>query len=202
MPNTRFEDERWLIDEWQRGQGHAGELLMRRYRPGIRAFFAKNAPMQADDLTQRTLLKCVEVKGRVRPEFGLASYLYGIARKVLFEHRRRSQLRPSRQPLPPDSLGAVSAEPLVDEELAESLVVSGEITDIVSQLLTDLPACFRSVVELHYWGSLSVAEIAETLGLATGTVKSRLARARGMLHRSIELRRARGELDPRILLKG
>ncbi|MEU4190415.1 SigE family RNA polymerase sigma factor [Kribbella sp. NPDC026611] len=47
--------------------------------------------------------------------------------------------------------------------------------------LAALPMPTRQVVVLHYVCDLSVAQVAETLGIAEGTVKSRLSRAREVL---------------------
>ena len=48
----------------------------------------------------------------------------------------------------------------------------------VIDALRGLPEGQRQVVALHYFGDLSVDEIAHTLGVAPGTVKSRLSRGR------------------------
>ena len=44
-----------------------------------------------------------------------------------------------------------------------------------------LPAKYRAVIHLHYFEDLSVAEMAETLELPEGTVKSQLSRGRALL---------------------
>ncbi|HEY3560418.1 MAG TPA: SigE family RNA polymerase sigma factor [Kribbella sp.] len=51
----------------------------------------------------------------------------------------------------------------------------------LEQALVALPMPTRQVVVLHYVCDLSVAQVAETLGIAEGTVKSRLSRARDAL---------------------
>jgi RNA polymerase sigma-70 factor (ECF subfamily) len=50
-----------------------------------------------------------------------------------------------------------------------------------SELIAELPVAQRQVLMLHYVVGLPVAEIAQELGVATGTVKSRLMRARRAL---------------------
>lgn len=59
-----------------------------------------------------------------------------------------------------------------------------EITSASNQLfalIRNLPARQAQVVALHYWEQCSVAEIAETLGISTGTVKTCLHRGRATL---------------------
>jgi RNA polymerase sigma-70 factor (ECF subfamily) len=48
----------------------------------------------------------------------------------------------------------------------------------LERALAELPMPARQVVVLHYVCDLSVAQVADTLGIAEGTVKSRLSRAR------------------------
>jgi RNA polymerase sigma-70 factor (ECF subfamily) len=51
----------------------------------------------------------------------------------------------------------------------------------VRQALGQLPAHERETVELVYWTELGLAEAAAILGVAEGTVKARLSRARRRL---------------------
>jgi RNA polymerase sigma-70 factor, ECF subfamily len=53
------------------------------------------------------------------------------------------------------------------------------------QALLALPPKFQAVLSLHYFESLSVAEIAAVIGCRVGTVKSRLARAREALREKL-----------------
>ena len=49
-----------------------------------------------------------------------------------------------------------------------------------------LPADFKEVVLLHYYQGYGIAEIAQLLGVAEGTVSSRLSRARGKLQKILQ----------------
>jgi RNA polymerase sigma-70 factor (ECF subfamily) len=51
----------------------------------------------------------------------------------------------------------------------------------VTALLLRLPPKLQAAVTLHYLEGLPVAEVARVLGVAPGTVKSRLSRARDAL---------------------
>ena len=63
---------------------------------------------------------------------------------------------------------------------ATQVGVTDEYREVYSAVLS-LPAKYRTVIHLHYFEGLSVAEIAETLNLPAGTVKSQLSRARTLL---------------------
>ncbi len=51
--------------------------------------------------------------------------------------------------------------------------------------VAQLPRRQREVVVLRYWSELSLAEVAETLGVSVGTVKSSASRALDRLHQSL-----------------
>src|SRR4029079_18864653 len=55
----------------------------------------------------------------------------------------------------------------------------------VSDASNDTSPAFRQVLEMFYWDELSVDEIAQTLEVPAGTVKSRLSRGRSMLKERI-----------------
>lgn len=61
----------------------------------------------------------------------------------------------------------------------------GRKTAPVYAAVLALPPKYRTVVHLHYFEGLSVAEIAAVLGCAEGTVKSQLYRAREQLRETL-----------------
>lgn len=65
---------------------------------------------------------------------------------------------------------------------------TGEVDDRlrVRAAIDALPARQRMTVVLRYYGDLSEAEIADTLGCSVGTVKSQLSKARGHLARALD----------------
>jgi len=70
--------------------------------------------------------------------------------------------------------------------LAPRLVYEHPDTDtdsnvVLLEALRKLPAGQREVIALHHLADLTVAQVADTLGLPTGTVKARLSRGRAAL---------------------
>ena len=65
-------------------------------------------------------------------------------------------------------------------ETVAEIGVEDEYSEVYSAVLS-LPTKYRTVIHLHYYEGLSVAEIAQTLHVAEGTVKSQLSRARDLL---------------------
>lgn len=71
---------------------------------------------------------------------------------------------------------------------AESAVLGEEHREVLERM-AELPPRQREVLVLRYWSGLSEAEIAETLGVSTGTVKSTAHRALAALEKKLEATR-------------
>ena len=78
------------------------------------------------------------------------------------------------------------AYPPSTTESAEQEAIRAEDRDEVLRALAALPPRRREVLVLRYYLNLSEAEIAATLGITTGTVKSTAARAIAALARSLK----------------
>lgn len=68
---------------------------------------------------------------------------------------------------------------------AESQEHDADLVKVRAQL-QELPPPHRVVLEMHYLEELSLAQIAEALGIPRGTVKSRLYNARKQLREDLE----------------
>jgi RNA polymerase sigma-70 factor (ECF subfamily) len=134
------------------------------------------ADMDAQEVTQEVFLRMHERLASFRGEARFSSWLYRLAYNRTLEYRRRARLRLPH--VPADALaerhaGAGPFEAAADQERRLR----------VEALLDGLPDVYRSVVHLHYWLDASVEEIAETMVVPVGTVKSYLSRARARLRR-------------------
>jgi RNA polymerase sigma factor (sigma-70 family) len=70
-------------------------------------------------------------------------------------------------------------------EPAPRLVAESADTDEMWQIVVKLPPKQRAVVALRYWEDMTVADIAETLGIPAGSVKSTLNRALSRLRKDL-----------------
>ena len=71
---------------------------------------------------------------------------------------------------------------------ADDTSATGDFGPIVQEEVRRLPEKYRAVVVLCYWQSLTHEQAAAQLGCPLGTVRSRLARARKLLHRRLTRR--------------
>lgn len=170
-----------LFEAWCVGDDAAGGALFDRHFAALHRFFHNKLgnSSDADDLVQRTFLGCVEARERFRRDASFRAYLFGIAHKTLLMHfrgRRRKQ--------DPIDFGTVS---VVDLGTSASVQVGKhEEERLLLAALRRLPLESQVVLELHYWESMSSAEIGAALELPAGTVRSRLRRARSLLEAAIQ----------------
>ena len=116
-----------------------------------------------------------------QPERGSPrSWLYGIAANVVRGHwRDEQQLLELDARLARDSLGPGPAAQFADA--ADERVIAATLAPRIAGALAALNREQRDVLLLHAWADLSHEEIAAALGIAPGTARSRLSRARAAL---------------------
>jgi RNA polymerase sigma-70 factor (ECF subfamily) len=172
-------DDAALLEGWSEGDRTCGEALVARHYESVLRFFRTKAGPDADDLAQRTFLRCVEAGKRFKGEASVRSFLFGIARNVLFEHIR-SRVRDGK--VDPD-FGVSSILDL--NPRASTLAFRKAEQRRLVQALQNTPLETQIVLELYYWEELSVDEVARVVEIPPGTVKSRLHRGRELLREQL-----------------
>ncbi len=161
-----------LLRRVHAGEESAFDLLYRRHQGRIYRYALRmsGSPEAAEDVVQEVFLAVIRgARGFDAAHGALASYLFGMARNLLF--------RQGGAP-PADELEEGSA--VIDADPLEGLHQAEQV-ERVRQALAGLPAHYREAVVLCDLEELSYAEVAEMLGVAVGTVRSRLHRARALL---------------------
>jgi RNA polymerase sigma-70 factor, ECF subfamily len=132
---------------------------------------------EAEDLTAVVFLEAFRRRSEVAIEEGkVLAWLYGVATNVL-RNRRRALWR-HRQAL--SQLPPGASVPDVAADAVPRLAAQEEMRAIREQV-NSLPRAQQDVVALCLWSELSYEEAAIALGVPSGTVRSRLARARAAL---------------------
>ena len=138
----------------------------------------------AHEVTQDTFVNALKHLDRFRGDSQLGTWLHRITVTVALNTMRRLKRRQGREePIEEADVGAVrddgdGIDPIVRERLHRAIDA--------------LPEIYRTTLIMHEFEGYSHVEIAEMLGVAVGTCKSRLFIARAQLR--VALRDLKGEI--------
>jgi RNA polymerase sigma factor (sigma-70 family) len=158
------------------------DAVFREHFAAVYRFLARRVGSAlAEDLAAEVFATAYRRRGAYRPELGsLRSWLYGIATNVLRKHwRDEQQLLELDARLAHGSLGQLPAAQFADA--ADERLIAQALAPRIAGALAALNREQRDVLLLHAWAGLSHEEIAAALGIAQGTARSRLSRARTAL---------------------
>lgn len=169
----------------KRGREAAYRELIRRYeRPVFSLVFRMVRDRElAEDLSQDTFVKVLQHIDRYRPEFKFSSWLFKIANNVAIDHLRRRQLNTvsmdgSPHAVTADALERTSFDVSAQDESALEVLEAKELGSSIEQAIAQLRPEYRACILLRHVEDKSYEEIAATLDLPLGTVKTYIHRAR------------------------
>ena len=141
---------------------------------------ARNAS-DAEDAAQDGFVKAWRALGRFREGAPFRPWLLRIVANEASNRRRSAGRRAglALRAATEESSGGAAPSP-------EAALLSSEQRSALLAAVEELPEEQRSVVALRYFLGLSEAEVAETLSIPQGTVKSRNARALARLRESYD----------------
>ncbi len=128
--------------------------------------------MEAEDLTQEAFTRAYRARLRYRPTAPPGAWLHRIAVNTAISHLRRQRLArilPMRLYQVPD-----------DRDYARS-----EARTMVESALAELSPKLRAAVYLHFYLGYSRDEVGIALGIPSGTVASRIAKAMTVMRRKL-----------------
>ncbi|HVZ47552.1 MAG TPA: sigma-70 family RNA polymerase sigma factor [Gemmatimonadaceae bacterium] len=177
----------------QRGREDAFRELVRRYeRPVFSLIFRMvRDSATAEDLAQDAFIKVLNHIDKYRPEFKLSSWLFKIANNVAIDHLRRRQLQTVSVDGSPHAgtaaeVDATSFEIADTAENALDEIQARELGSEIERAIGRLRPEYRSCILLRHVEGRSYEEIAATLDLPLGTVKTYIHRARLQLRDLLE----------------
>ncbi len=185
--SSHFADEE-LVIACQSGDREAMECLVKKYQRSVFSMLYQLAPDWSDnsDLAQEVFIRVYRGINSLRNPKTFRSWLNQIVVNLFYDELRR---RPRRLP-------TVSIDAPIESEHGESDLVREipdpslkpdevslvqELDQFIKKAMAQLPEQFRTAIVLRELQGLSYEEIAQVIGCELGTVKSRIARARGRL---------------------
>ncbi|WP_439481221.1 RNA polymerase sigma factor [Cyclobacterium plantarum] len=159
-----------MIDQCRQGRAKAQYALFKQtysYAIGICARFS-SGPEEAKEILNDGFLKVFTQIKRYSPDLSFAGWVRRIMINTAIDHyRKNKKYNESRF-----DFDQVPDMPDMEQTLAQLH------SDDILQLVQDLPPAYRMVFTLHVVEEFSHKEIAEKLGISTGTSKSNLSKAR------------------------
>ncbi|MFO0900204.1 MAG: RNA polymerase sigma factor [Pirellulales bacterium] len=140
---------------------HQAELYRYAYR-------LSGSQADAEDLTQQTFLVAQAKLGQVREQDCRRAWLFAVLRNAWLKSRRRPQPTLDAGDLLDRLPGPETGDDPLDRERLQAA-------------LNELPDEFKLVLLMFYFEGCSYQEIAQRLAIPSGTVMSRLSRAKGHL---------------------
>ena len=191
--------EQTLLDAYASGDAGALEELLKDNEDRVYATCLRMCgdPDHARDLTQDTFIRVIQGLDQFGGKSKLSTWITRIAINVCLSDRRRQSVR---QTLSLDSVagkasrggaegqGASLASMLADEREPgpAGRVESDEQRRLLALAISRLDPKRRAILILRDGQELDYTDIAQVLGVPTGTVKSRLFRARVALRNELE----------------
>jgi RNA polymerase sigma-70 factor, ECF subfamily len=171
-------EEEELVERARNGDVSAYEQLVRTYQDlaARTAYVITGGAADAQDAAQEAFVKAYYSLGRFRPGAPFRPWLLRIVANEAINRRRSAgrqaglALRAAEGRPPEDAVPSPEGAALEQDERRRLI-----------EAMNRLRPEDRLVIAYRYWFDLSEAEMADALGCARGTVKSRLSRALGRL---------------------
>ena len=185
--------ERRFVERLQRHDERAFNELVEAYSPRVYRLVARilGRREDAEDMAQEVFVQVFKGIGQFRGESKLGTWIYRVAINLC---KNRSKYLSRRHDDKQDALDAVAdRQPLYQAKGVTSgqinrpdqMVEGMQIEAIMRKCIAELDPDFREALILRDVENLSYEEIIEITGVAEGTVKSRIHRARALLKQRV-----------------
>jgi RNA polymerase sigma-70 factor, ECF subfamily len=191
---VRSTAEAQFLERLRRGEVAAFERLVADHTSDVYALLYRLTadPEEARDLTQETFLRAFQSISRFRGEANLKTWMYRIAVNQARNRWRWWRRRKREVTVSLDATDEHHEQPLTatlrndDAVDPEQETLAREREGQLREALLGLRQSYREAVILRDVEGFSYEEVAETLQISIGTVKSRISRGRLELRRKLE----------------
>jgi RNA polymerase sigma-70 factor (ECF subfamily) len=180
------------FDELAAEEGPFRELVRRYERPVFSLVFRMVRDREtAEDLAQDAFVKILNHIDKYSPEFKFSSWLFKIANNVAIDHLRRRRLDTismdgSLHASTASEVEATTLNLASEQENALDELEAKELGSAIERAIATLRPEYRACIMLRHVEGRAYEEIAATLDLPLGTVKTYIHRARHELRKALE----------------
>lgn len=173
-----------IIYQAQKGDIKGMEELIRRIQKDVFAMFSYLADKRQDvaDLTQEALLKTAKNISSLHDVHGFKHWLNHIVTNTYYDYTRKHAYDKQTDF---DESKLLELKDKIGCEPGEKCLFS-EMDKIIKIALLSLPENLRVAIVLREYEGLSYNDISKLTNTTIGTVKSRIARARGKLQQQLK----------------
>lgn len=179
--------EQALIERCRRQDGEAFSKIVDAYQNRVYGFVKRMVPNaeEASDIAQEVFIRAYQSFGRFDARSSLRTWLFRIAYNLCVDRSRRYKRGLDETSI--DVMGEEDAAYEVPDSRwdPQALVLDDELRAVVERGLEEMSDKLRTVLLLHDKEDFAYEEIAQTLSLPIGTVKSRLFLARAHLQKVV-----------------
>lgn len=172
-----------LVERTLRGEREAFGHLVKKYEGLVYnlTYRMTGSREEAADMAQEAFLRAYRSLASYNPEYKFTTWICKIASHACIDHLRRQRTRS----MPDEDLDRLAdgGESLSAHEEYER----AETGRVIREALATLPEKYRTVLVLRYMEDMTYEDIAETLDIPLGTVKTHLRRARLLLQEKLSL---------------
>src|SRR5580765_4091597 len=183
-----------LVDALRRRDSTAAERLLETYGDRVYRLARRitGNEQDAEEVVQDAFWSVLRHIDTFRGESLLGSWIYRITANAAYQKLRRAAHRRDEisldQVLPIIDDGHHHVDPSGDwSAKIDDPAIQSELRDVLASAIDELPANHRAVIVLHDVEGLSMAEVADALGISLATAKTRAHRARLRLRKRLGL---------------
>jgi RNA polymerase sigma-70 factor (ECF subfamily) len=181
-PTDRTDSDEALVARFRSGSAGAFETLVQRHERRVYNLCLRilGDPDEAADASQDTFLAAIRKLHTFRGDAAFTTWLHRVTVNACYDSLRRKRRRPLLRVVHEGEQDRPEPVPAVDDP-APTIELSVD----VARALQQVPEDFRVALVLADVEDLPYERIAEVLGVAVGTVKSRVFRGRAALGRAL-----------------
>lgn len=181
--------EGYLVERCKKQDVEAFGKLVDAYQNRVYGFVKRMVRdhEEAADITQEVFIRAFQAFGRFDGRSSLRTWLFRIAHNLCIDRARKVDRTPDVARLDTELEDDSAAWEVPDTRWdPETLLMNEELMNVVEASLASMSDKLRTVLLLHDREDFAYEEIAQTLDLPIGTVKSRLFLARTHLQKSLQ----------------